>query len=253
MNVQLLRHATLTITAHSKVILVDPMLAPAGTYDPWPSKGGSLRNPLVDLPIDQEKLLELIKITDAVLITHAQHLDHWDATAIELLSKNAVIFCQPVDAENIRSAGFAQVTPIDKELIWNSIRISRTDGQHGVGEIGEQMGKVSGYVIDDTEERLYIAGDTIWCQEVEDALKSFTPTHVIVNGGAAQFLTGGPIVMTVEDVITVCNYAPQANIYVVHLESVNHSTETRKYTKAVIQEASLNDRCFVPNDGDWLF
>lgn len=253
MNLQLLRHATLVLTVNGKTILVDPMLAPSGTYDPWPSKGGALRNPLVNLPIDQVQVLELIARTDAVLITHAQHLDHWDATAEQLLSKDVTIFCQPVDAENVRAAGFTKVIPIESEYNWDGILISRTDGQHGVGEIGEQMGKVSGYVIDDTRERLYIAGDTIWCNDVQQALDKFTPTRVVVNGGAAQFLTGGAIVMTAEDAITVCNYAQQASVYVVHLESVNHSSENRDHTKAAITEAGLNNRCFVPDDGDLLF
>ncbi|NQX39444.1 hypothetical protein SAMN05421820_102179 [Pedobacter steynii] len=52
----------------------------------------------------------------------------------------------------------------------------RTGGQDGVGEIGKMMGIVSGYVIRHEQEMVYIAGDTIWCDEVKAALdlKKFT-------------------------------------------------------------------------------
>jgi hypothetical protein len=33
---------------------------------------------------------------------------------------------------------------------------------------------------------LYIAGDTIFCKEVKDALDNYKPDIVVVNAGAAQ-------------------------------------------------------------------
>ena len=46
-----------------------------------------------------------------------------------------------------------------------------TRGHHGTGAIGEAMGAVSGWVIDD----VYLAGDTIWCDEVAEALERHRP------------------------------------------------------------------------------
>ena len=250
MNLQLLRHATQILSANGKTILIDPMLGPKGSYDPIPNTGNTLRNPLVDLPIDSNELKQLIARIDAVLITHVQHFDHWDTTARELLPKNITLFCQPADTEVIREAGFTNVTPVNDELVWEDIRISRTGGHHGTGEIGERMGTVSGYVINYGGDSIYIAGDTVWCTEVQDALDKYQPVHIVLNGGAGRFLTGDPIVMNIQDIITVCNYAPKASVYVVHLETANHGTENRADVKAALAVHNLSERCHVPHDGE---
>ncbi|SFE46917.1 L-ascorbate metabolism protein UlaG, beta-lactamase superfamily [Chitinophaga sp. CF118] len=239
-KLQLLRNATQILHINNKKVLIDPLLAPKHTYDSIPQTGNNLRNPLVDLPIDIE---EVISQTDAVLLTHI-HQDHWDITAQELLPKDILLFCQPANVDTIRKQGFINVQEIDDEIIWNGAKISRTSGKHGTGEIGQRMGTVSGYVINDGKESLYIAGDTIWCPEVKAAIDKYNPGHIVVNGGAARFITGDSIVMDIKDIITVCDYTPSAKIYVVHLEAVNHSTESRQKIKEAIK------RCIVPDDGE---
>lgn len=251
MNLQLLRNATQILSANGKTVLIDPMLAPQGSYDPFPNTGNTLRNPLVDLPISENELHALIAKTDAVLLTHV-HLDHWDATAQELLPKDITLFCQPANTEVIREAGFTNVIPVNDGLVWEDIHINRTGGRHGTGEIGERMGIVSGYVIAHGGDSIYIAGDTIWCTEVQDALDKYQPAHVILNGGAARFIAGDPIVMDINDIITVCNYTPQAGVYVVHLETANHGTESRADIKTALAAHHLMQRCHVPDDGEWL-
>ncbi|MGY0039291.1 MBL fold metallo-hydrolase [Pedobacter sp. NJ-S-72] len=158
--------------------------------------------------------------TDAVLLTHI-HLDHWDDTAKRLLPKDITLFCQPADVERVRESGFTNVKPVDTEMCWHNISFSRTSGQHGVGEVGKLMGIVSGFVIKYENESVYIAGDTIWCEEVEAALNKYKPERIVLNGGAARFVMGDPIVMTINDILKVCNYLPAAMVYIVHLEAVN--------------------------------
>ncbi|MDN5284679.1 MAG: L-ascorbate metabolism protein UlaG, beta-lactamase superfamily [Mucilaginibacter sp.] len=249
MNLQLLRNATQMLTVNGKTILIDPMLAPKGSYDAFQNTGNSIKNPLIDLPVTESELQQLITKTDAVLLTHI-HLDHWDTVAQQLLPKDITLFCQPSNVEVIRQAGFTNVTPIDNELTWNDIQIIRTGGQHGTGEIGKKMGIVSGYVIKYKQDTLYIAGDTIWCDEVQKALNQYQPTHIVLNGGGARFITGDAIVMTIDDIITVCNYAPQAKVYIVHLDAVNHGKESRADIKKALKTQDLASRCFVPTDGE---
>lgn len=252
MKLQLLRNATQLLHVNGKNILIDPMLAPKESYDPFMQTNNTRRNPLVDLPIDGEQLKELISQLDAVLLTHL-HTDHWDQTAMELLPKDITLFCQPVDIKTIHQAGFTNVRPIEEELTWQGISFSRTGGQHGTGEIGERMGIVSGYVISYGQDSLYIAGDTIWCEEVIAALEQYKPTHIVLNGGAARFIAGNPIVMDIEDIIRVCNYAPGAKKYVVHLEAINHGTESREQIRQAIAAKGLDQNCHVPEDGEFMF
>lgn len=241
MKLQLLRNATQVLTVSDKNILIDPMLGPKSAYDTIIMTDNGLRNPLVDLPVDPEALIKQI---DAVLLTHL-HNDHWDPVARELLPKDIPLFCQAGDEYKVREAGFTNVNPIGDSIIWQGLTISRTSGRHGTGEIGTLMGKVSGYVIND----LYIAGDTIWCEDVQTAIDTYQPKHIVLNGGAAQFVKGDPIVMSIADIRKVRAYAPAAQLIIVHLEAVNHSKEGRLQ----IKEAFPDQHVRVPDDGELLY
>src|SRR5207244_2151436 len=164
------------------------------------------KNPLVPLPIPAQELLQNV---EALLVTHT-HSDHWDANAAKLLPKQLPLFGQPEDEQKFRAAGFAAVSSIQDSLVWNGIKITRTGGRHGKGEIGRKMAPVSGFILrDEGEPTLYIAGDSIWCSEVQNALRDHQPHVIVVNVGAAQFLEGNPITMTADDVIIVCQARPR--------------------------------------------
>ena len=71
------RNATLQINYAGKKLLVDPMLAKKGSFPGFPGTVNShLRNPLVELPFEVEKIIEV----DAIILTHL-HPDHWDQEA----------------------------------------------------------------------------------------------------------------------------------------------------------------------------
>ena len=249
MQIHFLRHATFVIAVQGMYILVDPMLSPAEAMAPVANAANDRRIPLVDLPLADEELRYMLDHIDAVLVTHT-HRDHWDQRAIELLSSDLPLFCQPEDLEAIRQAGFAAASAVEDAQTWRGIQFLRTGGQHGTGEIGARMGPVSGFVIRAAgEPTLYVAGDTIWCAEVEQALQHFTPDVTILNAGAAQFLTGGPITMDAGDVMAVARAAPQAELIAVHMEAINHCLLTRADLRAALAEAGLAERVTIPADG----
>jgi L-ascorbate metabolism protein UlaG (beta-lactamase superfamily) len=248
-KVQLLRHATLLLDINGKRILVDPMLSKKEAMEPVPNASNSDRIPLVDLPISDSGLEALLHNTNAVLVTHT-HRDHWDITAQQKIPSDTTILCQPADEALIKEQGFTKVKKVEPELHWEDIVIHRTGGQHGTGEIGKLMGTVSGFVLVQGKHRLYIAGDTIWCKEVEDAITIHQPTHIIVNGGGAQFVQGGPITMTTDDVLQVARFS-KAPVTVVHLETVNHCHQKRPDFKKAIADNKLSGRIAVPDDGGW--
>jgi L-ascorbate metabolism protein UlaG (beta-lactamase superfamily) len=251
MQVQLIRNATLVLKVSGKTLLVDPLFGARAQYDPIPMTGNDLRYPLVDLPFPAEELPQLVVSLDAVLLTHT-HPDHWDEVAQQLLPKQLPIFCQPADVETLLGQGFTQVRPIETQLDWEGIRFSRTTGQHGTGEIGQMMGTVSGFVVEAEQQRLYIAGDTIWCDDVTQALDQYQPDAVVVNAGAARFVQGEPIVMTAAEVVQVAQYAPQAQVYAMHIEAVPHGTESRATTREVVDREGLPARVHVLNDGEQI-
>jgi L-ascorbate metabolism protein UlaG (beta-lactamase superfamily) len=249
MRLRLIRHATLIVEYKRHTILVDPMFDDPGTRPAIQNSPNPRNNPLVPLPIAAEEVLQGV---DAVLVTHT-HSDHWDATAADLLPKPIPFFGQPEDQGKFRSQAFSNAQPVQDSLAWKGITIHRTGGQHGKGKIGKAMAPVSGFVLRATgEPTLYIAGDTIWCSEVQKALHDHQPSIVVVNAGAAQFLEGDPITMTADDVIATCKATPNAQIVAVHMESINHCLLTRADLAFQLEAARVIQQVAIPNDGDWV-
>jgi L-ascorbate metabolism protein UlaG (beta-lactamase superfamily) len=246
MRLRLIRNATLLVKAAGRCVLVDPMLDPAGARPPVEDTASPERNPLVELPEPAEVV---VKGLDATLVTHL-HRDHFDDTAARLLPKDLPVFCQPEDAERLRGHGFEDVRPVDDTLDWDGMRITRTRARHGTGRIAEAMAPVSGFVLEAPDEPvLYVAGDTIWCEEVADALDRHRPAVTVVNAGGARFLQGDPIVMTDDDVVAVARHAPDVRVVAVHLEAINHCPQTRADLHQRLRDEGLTERVTVPEDG----
>jgi L-ascorbate metabolism protein UlaG (beta-lactamase superfamily) len=245
-HLTLIRNATLVIRAAGLRLLVDPQLDPAGARPPVANTASPRRNPLVELPEPPEALVAGL---DAVLVTHL-HQDHFDDTARRLLPPAVPLLCQPEDAERLRGDGFADVRPVSEDTTLGALTIARTGGCHGTGEIGRKMAPVSGYVLRSPgEPTTYIAGDTILCDEVREALARHEPDVIVVNASAARFLEGDPIVMPAGDVVALARLAPAAHVVAVHLEAVAHATETRADLRARLNAEGLTDRVAVPEDG----
>ncbi|MFY9561144.1 MAG: MBL fold metallo-hydrolase [Terriglobales bacterium] len=248
MRIRLIRHATLIVEFHGRTFLVDPMLDEPGARPAIPLTPNSRRNPLVPLPIPAQEFLPEI---EAVLVTHT-HADHWDEAAAALLPKHLPLFGQPEDENKFRAAGFAEVRSRNATT-WNQLEITRTGGMHGTGLIAKMLAPVSGFVLRAAgEPTLYIAGDTVWCPAVETALKTFQPQVIVLNAGEARFLEGAPITMTAEDVIRVCQAAPNARVIAVHMEAINHCLLSRADLAFQLEAARLTPQVVLPNDGEWI-
>lgn len=245
MEVQLLRHATLIVTLNKKKLLVDPMLGGMGVMPPIQNSPNLQRNPLVELRIQLD-----FQNIDTILLTHTHH-DHFDETAIEKLPKDKPIICQPEDEDKLQRLGFLKVYSVTNELYWQGITINRTGGQHGIGEIAKKMAPVSGYVLQtEGEPSIYIAGDTIYCEEVATALFKYQPNIIVVNAGGARFITGDPITMSEQDVLKVCRQAQKSKVIAVHMEAINHCLVSREALYMCLEQESLVDQVFIPMDGE---
>jgi L-ascorbate metabolism protein UlaG (beta-lactamase superfamily) len=247
---QLLRHATAVLSMNGRNLLLDPMLSPKGAMGPIAHAASQDRIPLVDLPPKEAELQRLIQQMNAVLVTHV-HRDHWDDRAKEILPKALPVICQAEDEAAMRQAGFNQVHPVKTRVEWQGIQIFRTRGQHGTGEVGKRMGVVSGYVLQaGGEPILYIAGDTIWCPEVKEALLTYRPEVIVLYSGAAAFLTGGPITMDADHVVAVAREIPSAKVIVIHMETMTHCLLTRPDLRKRLEQEGLSQRVQIPKDGE---
>lgn len=255
LNLQQVRNATVKITYGDTTFLIDPMLAKKGAYPGFENTYRSnLRNPLVDLTESPEQVIAGV---DAVIVTHT-HLDHWDDAAQKALPKDIPLFAQhEEDAQLIRSQGFKNVRVLTNEAEFGGVKISKTGGQHGTDEmyavpalakpLGEAMGVVfqaPGY------KTLYLAGDTIWRPEVDQAIEKFQPEVIVLNAGKAK-MSGyeGSIIMGEEDVLRATQLAKDAKIVAVHMDAINHMSLTRAELRSYVQKHGIDSRVDIPADG----
>lgn len=234
--IQLLRHATLLLDFDGTTFLVDPMLSEPGEIPPIPNSPNERENPLVELPA--------VELTyDAALVTH-RHRDHFDDAAADQIPADVPVFCQPEEADAFEEDGFTDVRAVEDTDTFEGIELTRTPARHGHGELAEQMGPSSGYVLDGART-VYIAGDTVWYEPVSETIDTHDPDAVVVNAGAAQFVEGEPITMTPGEVGAVRDAVPDGvSVIADHMDAINHCLATRADLAAAVDGVS------IPDDGD---
>ncbi|MFC0323979.1 MBL fold metallo-hydrolase [Gallibacterium melopsittaci] len=255
---QHIRNATAKINIAGTTFLVDPYLAPKGTYPGFPGTPHSeKRNPLVDMTMPPA---EVIKGVDAVVVTHT-HADHWDEAAQKLLPKDLPIFVQNAgDAAIIRSQGFKDVRVVGDNTEFHAVKLTKVAGQHGtdkmysVPQLAELLGDAMGVVFQAKGEKtLYLMGDSIWTYQIDHALNTYHPNVVVMNTGYAQ-VDGfdRSIIMGTADVAKAYKQLPQAKIITVHMDAVNHAAVTTDEMRKFVNKNHLTDRVSVPKEGETL-
>jgi L-ascorbate metabolism protein UlaG (beta-lactamase superfamily) len=246
MKIQLIRNATLRMKYAGHKFIIDPFLAVKHSL---PSYAGKSPNPLVDLPIPGEQVIEGIEM---VIISHL-HGDHFDEVAQEMLPKDLPFFCQPGNENQISEKGFLDVTPIEDLMQWNGISIRRVPGRHGTSKaILRMMGKVSGFVFSaENEPTVYWAGDTVWYEDVEKAIDLYQPEIIITHSGGAVWGQNEFIIMDAEQTINVCEKAPDSLIIAVHLDALDHCVSSRKELQNLtIEKGISSNQLLIPTDGE---
>ncbi|SFH36750.1 L-ascorbate metabolism protein UlaG, beta-lactamase superfamily [Palleronia marisminoris] len=247
------RNATLRIDYGGVRFLVDPMLADRHALPGFPGTVNSeQRNPMVHLPMPIADIVDV----DAVIVTHL-HEDHWDQAARDALPRDLPVFARNgTDAQVIRGQGFTDVRVLSESSEFGGVRLIKTAGRHGTEAhyelMAEILGEVCGLVFSHPDEKtIYLAGDTIWNDDVAAVLSAHAPEVAILNSGYAmvQGVDGG-IIMGTEDVLRVHRAAPETVLIASHMEAINHCVLTRAELWAFAADEGLSDKLRTPGDGE---
>ena len=232
MKITQVRNATIIVEFDKNKFLIDPWLGPKDYMEGFEAGINShIRQPRVELPFEIQQIVDV----DAVILTHF-HPDHFDEYAVNALNKDIKFFVQSqTDLEIIQSYGFKNIEII-KPIC------------ESVGMPYDSMGVV---FKSENEKTLYIAGDTIWCKEVKDALDKHSPDIIVVNACGATVFNGEHIIMNIDDVKEVLKYSPNSTLIASHMDTVSHLSVTREDLKNFAEKSNISN-LLIPNDGDIL-
>jgi len=248
MRLRLIRNAALVLDYGGTRFLIDPDLAPRHSRE---SFTGRSPNPMVELPV---AAADVGADVDVIVVSHL-HEDHFDRT--EPLDHRLPVLCQPGDDETIRAAGFTNVSVVAEATSVGDVAIRRTGGRHGLGEVGEWMGAVSGFVLTaDREPTLYWAGDTVLCDEVRNVLEHERPDVVVTHSCGARWPDSNdePVLIVMDAMQTIeCCSLTGGVVVATHMEALDHATVSRAELRQAAASAGVpDDRLRIPLDGELL-
>ena len=256
MKITQIRNATLIVEYENTKFLIDPWLMPKDYMPGFDmALNSNIRQPRVELPFEIEKIVDV----DAVIITHI-HPDHWDEFAQNSIDKNKKIFVQSKeDKDYIIQKGFLDVEILSNSTEFKNITLCKTKTQHGKREVMKPFCDSFNVAYDamgvvfksNNEKTLYIAGDTIFCPEVKEALDKYHPEIIIVNACAATVSNNERLIMNIEDIKEVLKNSPNSTIIASHMDTVSHLTLTRKDLKEFKNKYDIKN-LLIPDDGETM-
>ena len=223
-------------------LLTDPTFDPGGSS--YPTGAYTLEK-----SIDPAVTLSDLGRIDAVLLSHDHHFDNLDRGGRASLAHAERVLTTTAGAERLgpAAAGLAawQETTIAAPN-GKSLRVTATPARHGPE--GGDRGPVIGFVLttdDDESGPVYVTGDTVWYEGIDEVSRRFPSTRIVVAFmGAAKVAVAGPdpLTLTAEDGIKVARAFPNAVIAPVHFEGWAHFTEGKDEIDAAFRAAGFDKR-----------
>jgi L-ascorbate metabolism protein UlaG (beta-lactamase superfamily) len=222
-------------------ILTDPTFDPAGSA--YPTTVYTLKK-REGPAVTPEKLGRI----DVVLLSHDHHFDNLDRAGRALLPSAGKVLTTAIGAQRLNGQAVG-LTP------WKSVeipsprgrvlRITATPARHG--PVGGDRGPVVGFVLNFTdapEECVYISGDTVWYEGVEEVARRFKVTMAVLFMGAAVVRQVGAahLTMTAEEGVFAARVFGHARIVPLHCAGWEHFTESRTDIQRAFVNAGLQSR-----------
>ena len=229
-------------------LLTDPTFDPAGT--PYPTAAYTLRktqNPAVPA----EAVLPL----DAVLLSHDHHSDNLDHAGRALLSRASMVLTTAAGAARLggTARGLDPWAHVDLRAPDGGVlRVTGTPARHGPAPM--DRGPVTGFALaflDTPSEVVYISGDTVWYEGVQEVSERFPVRTALLFLGAAKVRAVGEwnLTFTAAEAVAAAQALSEAEIIPLHFEGWEHFSESRSDVERAFRQAGLSRRLRWPRPG----
>jgi L-ascorbate metabolism protein UlaG (beta-lactamase superfamily) len=229
-------------------ILTDPTFDPAGNRYP------SGTNILVKTAGPALELSELGTV-DVVLLSHDHHADNLDLAGRAFLPQVEHVLTTPMGAQRLggETRGVSKWETVELTAQDGShVRVTATPAQHGPEDIRPAVGDVNGWIVEwDGQERgaLYISGDTVLFEEMEQIIQRYKIGIALLHFGAAHVESYGPVSLTFTAVegASFAKTLGEATIIPIHYEGWAHFAEGHDEVEQAFSAAGLEEHLlFLP-------
>jgi L-ascorbate metabolism protein UlaG (beta-lactamase superfamily) len=193
---------------------------------------------------------------DIALISHDHHFDNLDRAGKEAVAAIPLVLTTVAGAERL-GANARGLRPWESHEVLArggpTLHITATPARHGPA--GSDRGPVIGFVLDrhgGSWPCIYISGDTVLYDELEQVSRRFTPDIAVLFMGAARVAEVGPahLTFTAEEAVEAAKTIfPDALIVPLHFEGWKHFSESRSDIEAAFAKAGLTHRLRFPVAG----
>ncbi len=196
---------------------------------------------------------------DAVLLSHQQHYDNLDISGRAFLPSVGRVLTTPESAAelggNAEPLETWQTVKLTNDA-GETIRVTGTPAVHGPSpEVQAATGATMGFMIEwEGQENgaLYISGDTVWFDQLEEIGSRFTVGTAILHMGAASVPAAGDnrLTMNGEEGARVTRTFGIRSAFPAHFEGWEHYTEGSEGIQAAFEAAGVSDRLSILQPGE---
>lgn len=192
---------------------------------------------------------------DAVLLSHDQHGDNLDPAGRAYLPQARQVLTTPAGAQRLGGnarglSTWETVTLTDSSGL--EVHVTATPARHGPEEVRQAAGDVSGWMLEwEGQQRgaLYISGDTVLFEGVEEVARRYRIAVALLHLGAARAVRLGPSALTFTGVegALFTKMLGDATIIPIHYEGWAHFSEGRAEIEQAFKAEGLENHLrFLP-------
>lgn len=185
---------------------------------------------------------------DAVLLSHDQHGDNLDHAGRAFLKSVAKTYTTKIGAERL-GGNAVGLSPWDSIVLNDEVSITATPARHGPAGSEHLTGDVTGFIVTTGDTQIYITGDTVFYEGIQEVARKFAPEYVFIFAGAAKPRGPFSVTMSTNDAIDTAFAFPSATIIPVHFEGWSHYTETGEMLRDSFTALGIGNRLNILQAG----